>query len=1361
MNKDKLLDLIVGNAGGASKLYLNLGDTGAAGWDGFDAGTTLFTSADTSALAVGDLNGDGFRDLVVGNDGSASQVFLNLGQGATPDWDGFALSGTDIGTAAATKAVAIGDVNGDGLLDVVLGNAAPDVGEVLVNRGLDGAGTSWLGFRTGIPVGAATAVTSAVLVNVDTDHDLDLVLGVDGAASMLFRTVQTPLTRVAFSGVTVSLDDGGGAVGIADGQGALVMTSGGIAGTFSGNVSAAGGPFSSDISIAVRINTTTQTFDEEIEVGGTTIPLTFGAAEVRVGAVNFIQFSGSGVIKLGDFVEIRGSVTFGGAESSGTDISVFLGQGPGFLDDGSPNPTARGVMLTNASFKAIDVGGLRAFSAVGDISVVGVPGVVFQGSSVRVKFNQTGAAQFVGTDDEVAIGEQAFAGILAILIDGQGLTGHVAFTKNVDGTFDVTLGDTLADTGAEADTNDVVLNLGDGPTYPVSVRVDYGSLTMSQFGIYGQLTATPTINVDGFDFTADVTLRINQTANPVDLDGPGGADPIPAHYLRVEANGVDLNVLGQTLSGNFAFEQVVGSLSPQAPADAVPPKIVRIAASNVSLFVGDDGGTSGFANISDDAGVWLTDGSGFFVLTPAGLAGQIGGTVTFAIPGGGVTFTGTFGVAINTTVNAVAEQFEVGQETINLNLPAGPYLRVQGTGVELSLLGQKIGGDFSFEQASAGGRTVTRVVARNVTAAFGDGTTDFVTLDGGYGFFILQNDPDGPTNPKTGGLAGEIGGTVSVAVPGVTLQGTFSLAINNTNSEVAETITFGDQPGVTHTMVIGDVNGDVLPDLVLGTDAGDLVYLNDGEGNPFDTLAPLQIGSETGTTAFALGDVDADGDPDLIVGNNGAPNHVYLNDGSGVFLLATGPGVTVLGSSATTAVVLGDVNGDTRIDLVIGVDGGPSVLHLNNGIDATGVWLGFAAATGLTDDTSTSTTSLALADVDGDHTLDLIVGNNGQADHLYLNTGTGFGSSQNIGVQTDATTSIAVGDVNGDEKPDVVFGIGGGANRLHLNLGDPGGDGWDGFSAGASVNAAANATTAVVLVDVDTDGDLDLIEGNNGQANAVYLNNGHGVFTPDTTGILGGGTGSTLALAVGDVDIDGNVDLIVGRDDVATVHLNDEIGNLGSGKVLGRVTLELEAGPYLRIAGENIVLSIAGQTLTGSFAFEQKSLPDGIRIVSVDVPQATLSLADGAFDLDVSGSMLITAGGLGGKLSLGTGLTIGPVSFVGEFNVLVNTSLAPIILDDFAKTRLPGGPNFKIEGLGVTLDIAGAVLDGNFAIEQSANKLGQKRLLIGVSDASFSLPGLTDILTDVNGIFVLLPDPPGVTTTEVSPAASPAPSIST
>src|SRR5690606_22840472 len=163
--------------------------------------------------------------------------------------------------------------------------------------------------------------------------------------------------------------------------------------------------------------------------------------------------------------------------------------------------------------------------------------------------------------------------------------------------------------------------------------------------------------------------------------------------------------------------------------------------------------------------VEVSDGNGFFMVTAAGLAGRLEANVEFHIPGDAVTFEGTFGLVINTTTTGVSEEFKIGAQTINFSVPAGPFLRVEGTGVRLRLLNQSVGGDFVFEQTTLAGtpdQKVVRVLATNINAAFGDGTTDFVTLDGGFGFFLIRPDPDGAGGPLTGGMAGSIGGDVSV-----------------------------------------------------------------------------------------------------------------------------------------------------------------------------------------------------------------------------------------------------------------------------------------------------------------------------------------------------------------------------------------------------------------------------------------------------------------------------------------------------------------------------------------------------------------------------------------------------------------------
>src|SRR2546428_474372 len=163
-------------------------------------------------------------------------------------------------------------------------------------------------------------------------------------------------------------------------------------------------------------------------------------------------------------------------------------------------------------------------------------------------------------------------------------------------------------------------------------------------------------------------------------------------------------------------------------------------------------------------------------------------------------------------------------------------------------------------------------------------------------------------------------------------------------------------------------------------------------------------------------------------------------------------------------------------------------------------------------------------------------------------------------------------------------------------------------------------------------------------------------------------------------------------------------------------------GPYLRFDGQNLRVVVLGQTLTGSFRFEQRSRPDGQRVVTIDVPSASLILGEGLATLNLTGSFLISNGGFAGKLGLGASLNLGPVTLAGNPAVLGNTQTTPATLNDAPQTRVPAGPFFRIEGTGIQVTVAGVVLTGAFALEQAGNQAGQRRLTIAVANGSPSTP---------------------------------------
>ncbi len=112
---------------------------------------------------------------------------------------------------------------------------------------------------------------------------------------------------------------------------------------------------------------------------------------------------------------------------------------------------------------------------------------------------------------------------------------------------------------------------------------------------------------------------------------------------------------------------------------------------------------------------------------------------------------------------------------------------------------------------------------------------------------------------------------------------------------VGPRIQMGPLQGVPSNLVytpvsglIGDLNGDGAPDIVLGINgAPPAVYFNNGTANPFQNVRACLSRHPPGATmagiswgAVVLVDVNADGHPDLAIAGFNAPNMIYLNDGT-------------------------------------------------------------------------------------------------------------------------------------------------------------------------------------------------------------------------------------------------------------------------------------------------------------------------------------------------------------------------------------------------------------------------------------------------------------------------------------------------
>ncbi|MBL8899117.1 MAG: VCBS repeat-containing protein [Planctomycetes bacterium] len=351
----------------------------------------------------------------------------------------------------------------------------------------------------------------------------------------------------------------------------------------------------------------------------------------------------------------------------------------------------------------------------------------------------------------------------------------------------------------------------------------------------------------------------------------------------------------------------------------------------------------------------------------------------------------------------------------------------------------------------------------------------------------------------------------------------------------------------TYATLLADIDGDGDLDAIVGNVFdynAERLYLNDGSGRFDPSPFPLPASPWDGTQALAAADVDRDGDLDLVLGNV-RQDRLYLNDGRGRFANATSTHMP-LESGATTALVLGDVDGDLDLDLVIAIDGSQSLLLRNDGSGRfSNDTLGRVPAA------AHATKALALGDIDGDSDLDLVLGNHGQ-DLLYRNDGSGrfFDvTAAQLPADTDATNSIELGDVDRDGDLDLLV-CNSGQERLALNNGT--GFFTDVTATHLPVDSGDDLDLA--LGDLDGDGDADLVIGHllytGNEPNRLYANDGTGRFADVSVGRMPATAGHTRAIAIGDVDADGDLDLALGTAHQGEGQQNHLFLNDGRGRFL-------------------------------------------------------------------------------------------------------------------------------------------------------------------------------------------------------------------
>jgi hypothetical protein len=681
-----------------------------------------------------------------------------------------------------------------------------------------------------------------------------------------------------------------------------------------------------------------------------------------------------------------------------------------------------------------------------------------------------------------------------------------------------------------------------------------------------RLPGVPTgfyLDVEFADLDADGDLDAFVSAGGSFVGGPGGQNRL----LLNDGTGVFTDATATNLppDSEFSWELVLGDVDNDGDLDAFCANFGsqnRLYLNDGSAVFSDVTGTNLPSDSDSSRAADLADVDGDGDLDLA-----IGSELDF------FTNTGSAQLLLNDGTGVFVQSTTFPQDTEDNT--AVRFVDVDLDGDADLVIGNDQ--DPTFVYANDGTGTFTDVTATAIPNNPGIPTLDLIVVDvdndgdsdlvrasassfrGGPGLNVLINDGAGVFTLDASGIVPPLqSSALGLSVADVDGDGDVDLALANSSAE-RDRLLFFDQSSQTFVddgtrtplapatnrledVAAGDIDSDGDTDLVVARFLEQsFVYRNDGFGRFDLDLGAIPAGEDR-TLAVALGDVDGDGDLDAVLGVEAlvpgtGGDRVLINDGTGNFTDETGlrlPAPT----ESTTDIELADIDGDGDLDLIAATSFDffagelPTRLYRNNG---NGV---FTSVPANIPSIGVSTSQLAVADVDGDNDLDLVLANTrgnfgsmvSQQTLLFRNDGTGVftdESSTAMPADNDFSEGLALADVDGDGDLDLAIAnddfTGAIQNRLYVN------DGTGVFTdeTATRLPAVADETTGIAFLDADGDGDQDLVLAQNGSATEILLNDGFGVFGAAPADLTFDDFDFSIGVVTGDFDDDRDVDILV------------------------------------------------------------------------------------------------------------------------------------------------------------------------------------------------------------------------------------------